>query len=46
MEHEYNDWQMHFEDCPDCKTNEPCPKGKEIQERLAKKPAPSPKAEF
>lgn len=30
----YDDWQMHFEDCPDCTMSTPCKVGQEIKERL------------
>ena len=31
---EYNDWQIHFEDCPDCKQDRPCAEGQKIKDRV------------
>jgi hypothetical protein len=31
--HEYTDFQMHFEDCPDCTAERPCEVGRRAMER-------------
>ena len=36
QQHEYTDYQTHFEDCPHCRRDRPCPVAAAIQQREAK----------
>ena len=33
QQHEYTDYQTHFEDCPHCRRDRPCPAGERAKQR-------------
>ena len=33
QQHEYTDWAAHFEDCPHCRRDRPCPAGERAKQR-------------